>query len=163
MQNHNWSTFTTKLYIQSKFEKVYQAWAIQVGMEIWFLRTCAYGNRKKNEAVQSGDTYIWTWHTKDNYTDKGKIIETQKPNYFKFTFGPVATCAVSIAEENGATLVKLVQEKIPTDEKSKVMWNVNCQTGWTYFLLNLKAYLEHGIDLRDKDTRRLEDCSEYME
>ncbi len=43
------------------------------------------------------------------------------------------------------------------------MWNVNCQTCWTYFLTNLKAYLEHGIDLREKDPQRLDDCSEYSE
>ncbi len=161
MQEHDWSTFTAKTYIHARPEKIYNAWLTAAEMENWFLKACRFGSRSRNELAQGGDDYIWTWHTKDDYTDKGKIIEAQDPNYLKFTFGP-ATCAVSITEEKGATLVKVVQENIPTDEKSKVMWNVGCQSGWTYFLTVLKAYLEHGIDLRDKDPQRLEDCSDYQ-
>ena len=162
MQDYDWSQFTTTTYIQASPEKVYQAWATAKGMETWFLKKCDYQKRSASESVQSGDGYTWTWYTKDDYRDSGKIIECQSPNYFKFTFGP-STCAVHIKEQAGATLVELIQEGIPTDEKGKVMWHLGCQTGWTYFFANLKAYLEHGIDLREKDKQRLTDCSDYNE
>jgi hypothetical protein len=31
---------------------------------------------------------------------------------------------------------------------------MGCAMGWTFFLANLKAYLENGIDLRGHDPKR---------
>ena len=38
----------------------------------------------------------------------------------------------------------------------KDKWDMHkgCETGWTFFLTNLKSYLEHGIDLRSHDRRK---------
>ena len=31
--------------------------------------------------------------------------------------------------------------------------HMGCRAGWVFFLTNLKAYLEHGIDLRTTDPK----------
>ncbi|HVJ65096.1 MAG TPA: hypothetical protein VM901_07570 [Bdellovibrionota bacterium] len=41
----------------------------------------------------------------------------------------------------------VTQQKMPTTETAKISWHLDCSTGWTYFLRNLKAIVEHGIDL----------------
>ena len=87
MGNHDWSKFESKTYVNASPEKVFKAWATQKGLESWFLKKASMGNRKPTETVQSGDDYSWTWYTADDYTDSGKIIETQSPNYLRFSFG----------------------------------------------------------------------------
>jgi len=37
------------------------------------------------------------------------------------------------------------------------MYHYGCSTGWTFWLANLKAWLEHGILLNDRGTDLLED------
>jgi len=46
-------------------------------------------------------------------------------------------------------LVSLSQSEIPQDEKSKLEIFYGCSNGWTFWLANLKAYLEHGILLNE--------------
>ena len=49
-----------------------------------------------------------------------------------------------------STEVILTPEKIPTDEKSKMDLYLGCSTGWTFWMTNLKAWLEHGVLLQAK-------------
>ena len=57
---------------------------------------------------------------------------------------------MKLMEKEGSTEVTLVQDNIPTDEESRMNLFVGCITGWTFWLTNLKAYLEHGITLHAK-------------
>ena len=37
------------------------------------------------------------------------------------------------------------------NEKGKVQYHMGCLGGWTFYLANLKSYLEGGVDLRNKN------------
>jgi hypothetical protein len=59
--------------------------------------------------------------------------------------------SISITEHQGQHIIQLTQENIPTDEESKINFYLGCQTGWTFYLTNLKSIFEGGKDLRNKN------------
>jgi hypothetical protein len=44
----------------------------------------------------------------------------------------------------------------PTNAEVRASRQFGCAMGWTFFLANLKAWLEHGIDLRETNPNRTE-------
>jgi len=48
-------------------------------------------------------------------------------------------------------IVKLTQKNIPTDDVSKRNIRLGCESGWSFYLLNLKSIYEGGVDLRNKN------------
>lgn len=153
----DWSRFTVRINIKAPAEKLYWCWATKEGIEYWFLRKSDYKKQdaslyKAAEFVQAGDSYSWWWFGyPDEVVEHGEILECNGKDLFSFRFGNAGICTVKIYEEQGETLVELMQEDITTDEKGKQNWHVGCKTGWTFYLANLKSLLEGGIDLRNKN------------
>ncbi len=44
-----------------------------------------------------------------------------------------------------------MQFEIPIDEDSKLEVHCGCSNGWTFWLTNLKAFVEHGILLNETE------------
>jgi len=159
MDNYDWSKFTQRIPVKADKQKIYDAWATPAGLEHWFLRSAKFktaeGNaREQNQHVQAGDTYEWNWFGwSDDTSEHGKILEANGKDFFKFIFGKAGIVSVTIKTEENQTIVELVQEEIPTDEKSKVSFHLGCSTGWTFYLANLKSLYEGGLDLRNKNER----------
>jgi len=57
--------------------------------------------------------------------------------------------SVHLEEKNHAVIVSLKQFNIPEDDESKLKIHFGCSNGWTFWLTNLKAYIEHGILLNE--------------
>ncbi len=100
--------------------------------------------------IESGKNITWTWEDYDGEHEirVGKI-EKDKTVSFEWN-GSGVNCVVVITLEPKAdnkTLVKITEADWPADYKgaNRCMGQVE---GWTNFLCCLKAYLEHGIDLR---------------
>jgi uncharacterized protein YndB with AHSA1/START domain len=152
-----WNRFAVRINIDAPIEKLYHAWATREGIEHWFLRLSEYKKpdgslRSKSELVGKGDTYKWLWHGYDDDTvEHGSILECNNRDLFKFSFGKAGNCTVRIYEEQGETIVELVQDEIPVEEDSKHYYHVGCKTGWTFYFANLKSLYEGGIDLRNKN------------
>ena len=157
MENINWKSFTVRINVDAPVDKLYNLWATREGIEHWFLRLGEYKNpagetRKGNEHAQKGDTYTWRWHGwNDDTTEFGTILDCNGKDFLKFSFGKAGDCSVSIKSELGYTIVELLQENVPDDDKGKQTWHVGCKTGWAFYLANLKSLCEGGIDLRNKD------------
>ena len=157
MGNYDWSRFVTRINVNAPVEKLYWCWATRAGMEYWFLRLSEYkkpdGNlRAGNETVQKGDSYTWRWHGwSDETTEYGSILDCNGKDLFKFSFGKAGDCTVTIKKEGNENIVELVQDNIPTDEQGMHYWHLDCKTGWTFYLANLKSLLEGGVDLRNRD------------
>ena len=155
--NQEWDVFTRRIFINIPIEKVYNAWAVQGEMEEWFLRKAQFSSlegvaRKRGERVQSEDTYSWIWHTWPEFDQKGEIFEAERPNKLSFSFGPAGRVDIEFtANGPDRTEVAITQSEIPTDEKSKKSYFYGCSLGWSFWLVNLKAYLEHGILLDERD------------
>jgi len=159
----DWNTFTKRILINCPVETVYRCWATQSEIETWFLEKADYFHndvaRKPDEPVQKGDSFSWKWNNWD-FTEEGEILDANGKDGISFTFGAGGRVNIELRDRPGTTEVILTQEEIPTDEKSKMDIFVGCNTGWTFWLTNLKAYIEHGITLhaiglKQKETANL--------
>lgn len=155
----NWNIFTKRILIHKSKEIVYQSWATTAKLETWFLEKANFETgdkqRKPEELVNKGDQFHWKWHNWD-FTEEGQILEADGKDFISFTFGSGGIVDIKLKEKNGATEVILRQYEIPTDEKSKIEIYVGCITGWTFWLTNLKAYLEYDITLHAKGLKQHE-------
>jgi len=122
MSDNNWSSFTKRISINASPARIFNSWQSQEQIESWFLSsavfTTAQGKiRPSSSQIQEGDTYQWMWYGSDNVAN-GEVLEVNGQNKLRFTF---LDCEVSvfIKEEEGETLVELMQSKISLDETSK--------------------------------------------
>jgi uncharacterized protein YndB with AHSA1/START domain len=156
MSDYDWSRFTLKININASLSAIYLAWTMRDELEKWFLRKAIFCEDKKvqpaSRMIQPGDTYEWYWHGHDDkVVEKGKVLHADGLQKLQFSFSGGGIVTVDIGEAGGETIVMLTQEKIPTDEHGKVHYHMGCKQGWTFYLANLKSYLEGGIDLRNKN------------
>jgi uncharacterized protein YndB with AHSA1/START domain len=156
---HDYTRFTKKVALNVPINTVYELWATQSGLEKWFLRSAPFTgsdkvlkSRTENAAV--GDTYEWMWHGwGDSAVERGTILEANGKDLFKFSFGKAGIVTISIKEQDGYTICELLQDNIPPDEDSRWNYFIGCQTGWAFYLVNMKSILEGGIDLRNRDEK----------
>ena len=152
---NNWASFVKRISVKADKQKIYESWATTQGIESWFLsKALFYINGKlktKAELIEKGDTYRWHWYGWPDFSEEGKITDTNGRDFFQFTFTGNCLVTVRIIEEAGETLVELTQENIPPDDDPATNLYVGCGTGWTFYLTNLKSMLEGGIDLRNKN------------
>jgi len=100
--------------------------------------------------MESGKTLTWTWtdYEGEHEVKVGKI-EKDKIVSFEWAGSGVKCVVVITIEQKGEqkTLVKITESEWPADYKgaNQCMGQVE---GWTHFLICMKAYLEHEIDLR---------------
>lgn len=104
--------------------------------------------------IREGDKYRWLWFGySDDVVERGKVLETNGKDLFRFTFTADCSVTVRVMTDQGETIAELTQENIPTDDASKMNYYVGCMKGWTFYLANLKSILEGGIDLRSKNDK----------
>ncbi len=153
----DWSKFTKRIPINSTVRSIYNAWVIPSEIEKWFVASADYSLadgslRPKSERVKAGDNYTWRWHGFPNgAAENGRVIEANGHNTFRFTFADTCIVEVSILAERPDKIVQLTQKKIGPDEHLRLY--IGCGEGWTFYLANLKSYLEGGIDLRNKNEK----------
>ena len=157
MASYDWARFCKRVGIKAEINEIYNAWSRPVGLQQWFLRSAEFTDyhnflRKSEERIQKGDNYKWMWYGyNDDIVERGTILEANGKNMLKFTFSAHSIVTVMIKTEQNESVVELWQENIPTDEFSKAEYHIGCIQGWTFYLTNLKSFLEGGIDLRNKN------------
>ncbi len=154
MEKLQWNSFTKKIYIHTSIEKLYDLWATTNGITSWFLKEAEYKSqegttRKPSEYIQKGDTYTWQWHNWDG-KEEGKVLEANGKDHIEISFDS-SKVSVSLEKKNNVTIVILTQFDIPVDEESKLRVYYGCSNGWTFWLANLKAFVEHGILLNETE------------
>ncbi|MGB1031526.1 MAG: SRPBCC family protein [Flavobacteriales bacterium] len=155
MENYDWTSFTKKIAVKNSVSEIYDAWTVPQEIEKWFLSKASFQNADgdavfKSENVNEGDVYEWMWFLYD-VKERGKIIEANGVDLLKFTFAGECIVEVKLTESDEYVIVELTQSNIPTDDKSKRGIRLGCDSGWSFFLVNLKSVYEGGIDLRNKD------------
>jgi len=154
----DWSSFTVNLPIDEPKDTIIDSWMCQDQLEKWFLKLAEFKTpkgviRKRDERFYPGDTYRWQWHGWPESTEEhGEILNPKEDEFLRFIFGKAGTVSVKTIEEKEHTVLRLIQENIPTDEKSRLNFHVGCKTGWTFYMLNLKSILQGGPDLRNKNS-----------
>ncbi|MBT8184648.1 MAG: SRPBCC domain-containing protein [Eudoraea sp.] len=155
MDKLSFDTFTKKIYIKAPKEKLYWCWGTTAGICSWFLRNATYtgksGAVRDPEAnIEIGDTYCWEWHNWDG-KEEGTVLAADNDSLIAFSFAGVCQVSVTLEDKGKAVLVTLQQSNIPLDEDSKMNIYTGCSNGWTFWLANLKAFLEHGIQLNETE------------
>ncbi|MEM1340215.1 MAG: SRPBCC domain-containing protein [Bacteroidota bacterium] len=152
MSTLRFDQFTKKIYINAAVEELYRYWATTHGITSWFLREAVYKDpkglaREADDLIQTGDSYVWEWHNWEGQ-EKGKILQANDTDFLEISFAN-SKVAIQLEDAGKATLVILKQHSIPLDEESKLSIHYGCSNGWTFWLANLKAYVEHGILLNE--------------
>ena len=156
MAENNWTKFTITADFNVDARTIYNAWATPAGLESWFLRKAEFYTitgrlRSPEEYILKEDTYEWYWHGFDDQAiQKGVVLEVNSIDFLKFTFTDDTIVSISIRTSNGLTLLELTQENILEEPDPSRNLFVQCQTGWLFYLANLKSIVEGGIDLRNK-------------
>lgn len=155
MKNFDWTQFTRKVYIQAPLQIIYNAWAKPEEIERWFLQNASYFDKNmkelsKSDSISEGMNYQWNWYLYDE-TEKGSIVFANQKNRIQFTFAGNCLVDVSLEEYENGTIVTLIHKDIPTDEDSKYNIRLGCDSGWSFYLVNLKSVYEGGLDLRNKN------------
>lgn len=144
-KKYNWSEFTLSVAIEAPVEKIFQMWTESDKLRKWFPADARMDLKK-------GGDYEWKWTR--GLKETGKILNFKKPSKLSFTFAD-SICDVSIRKNKRGSVVELHQYNIPVTEEHKSDTHLNCNNGWTFYLINLKTFLEYGIDLREKDSKHL--------
>ncbi len=157
MINNKWTSFKiTGDYNITDIRSLYEAWTTAAGLEKWFLRKADFYTvpgrlREPDEFILKEDTYEWYWHGfGDDTVEKGQILEANGTDFLKFTFAANSIVSVNMYSRNGLSIIEIMQENIPKENDPSKNLYVQCQVGWTFYLANLKAVIEGGIDLRNK-------------
>ena len=155
MEGLSFSEFTKRIYIRTRPERIYASWGTPNGICQWFLREAQYrdgqGNLRNGEdPIQAGDRYLWKWHNWD-FAEEGVVTRANGTDELEFSFAGVSHVRIPLEPGRKAVLLNLVQYGIPTDEESKLQIHYGCSNGWTFWLANLKAYLEYGVLLHETD------------
>ena len=152
---NSWETFTRRIIIDRPIGDIFQLWTTGKGLTTWFLKTADYTTAENNkrpddENYQVGDEYLWEWHNWDG-SSKGKVLAQNGEDHLKFEFADGVVDVKITKYKDGRSLVTLVQSNIPTDDESRMNIFCGCSCGWSFWLTNLKAYMEHGILLNEKN------------
>jgi len=155
MENFDWTSFTRRIAVKSTIQKLYDAWTSSEEIEKWFLSKAKFYSSegrllRSDQSIVSDCTYEWNWYLFDD-TEKGKIIAANGKDNIQFTFAGNCSVEIKLIQQNDMVIVELKQSNIPTDEKAKRGIRLGCDSGWSFFLLNLKSVYEHGVDLRNKN------------
>ncbi|MGK7397857.1 MAG: SRPBCC family protein [Candidatus Cyclobacteriaceae bacterium M3_2C_046] len=150
-QTLDWTSFRQRILINKSLAATYAAWTQPGLIQTWFLEKADFYQghdmpRSKTDDIKAGDHFVWKWNNWD-FEEKGEVLEANGKDLVSFTFGAGGVVKVRLRKNGSATELVLIQKDIPTDEKSKKEIFVGCATGWTFWLTNLKAWLEYGITL----------------
>jgi uncharacterized protein YndB with AHSA1/START domain len=142
----DWSQFKMRIFINKPVSKVFDAWTNDKIVSEWFTEKTVIEPRK------DGRIYF-EWTAGDNM--EAKVVSISKNRLFTFPFGNKGErVTVRFKKAGKGCVCELRQYNMKTGPQSKWYMHKGCATGWTFFLTNLKAYLEHGIDLRGHDPKR---------
>lgn len=155
MENFDWSRFSKKIAVKAEMSTVYKAWTNPAVIETWFLSDADYFNPEgealnKDTNVGPNSSYSWSWYLFD-VIEKGTYTQANGTDFLQFTFAGDCQVDIQLTQVGDLVMVELTQKNIPLDDQSKRGIRLGCDSGWAFFLVNLKSVLEGGLDLRNKD------------
>ncbi len=140
-----------RVYLNAPMDRIYKAWATVAGLERWFparARILSPEGRDlgREGLAEEGGRYSWTWA--DGTREDGTFIEADNSTKLKFTFGRDVIVTVLLAPTHNGVLVDVLQHAQRSDAENLAL-ALDHSNGWTFYLANLRATLEHGVDLRE--------------
>ena len=151
--------FELRIWINAQPDEVFQCWARAERLSKWFQHTARHfsaDNLSENRTeARSGDRYEWS--LAHGHRSTGRFLEVHPAKRLvHFTFGGDSgmSTRVQIEPADGGSLVRLTQLALPAED---VECYADVKCGWTFYLSNLMAFLEHQVDLREHSPQRIRD------
>jgi uncharacterized protein YndB with AHSA1/START domain len=145
-KKYDWTQFTLKVAINKSVASVFRAWTDDKVVSKWFTEKTVIQPRK------NGRIYF-EWLAGDKLD--AKVISISKNRHFTFPFGSKGErVTIKFVKDGRGSICELRQYNMLTTPKSRWEMHRGCIQGWTFFLANLKSYLEYGVDLRSHDPQK---------
>jgi uncharacterized protein YndB with AHSA1/START domain len=145
-RTNDWTQFVLRIAIRATPAQVFKAWTHDKTVSKWFTEKTMIEPRRNGRIC-------FEWLDGDKL--EAQVISITKNQSFTFPFGRRGErVTVKFKKDGKGCVCELRQYNMTTSEKSKWEMHRGCMQGWTFFLTNLKAYLEHGIDLRDHNPKQ---------
>ncbi len=156
MKEFNWTMCVKKIAIKASLSDIYDAWTMAENMETWFLSRCIFNDLQgspidRKKQLENGFTYEWNWFLYE-FNEHGKITNANGKDFIQFTFAGECLVDVKLSVHQDMVIVELIQKNIPTDDRSKREIRLGCDSGWSFFFVNLKSVYEGGLDLRNRNS-----------
>jgi hypothetical protein len=154
LNDYNWNKFMLRINLNDSTDRIYEAWTNTEVLEQWMLlkaRITKNEDDAEKTVMQKEDLYEWYWSSDAKQVQKGSILEANGKDLFQFSFSGDSIVTVMISEERGENVLELWQENIPDNRIGRINYHLNCLKSWTFYLTNLKSFLENKVDLRNKN------------
>lgn len=150
MNDHNYPIVESQMLIRKPVNEVFEAMVNpDITSKFWFT--------KSSGRVEPGKTLEWEWG-QFGVKDTVDILEVKTDEYIslQWKLGELKTTVEMNFEPKSdeTTLFRVTEkgfwESAPADDKNleeKIELMLGQNGGWTLVLSNIKAWLEHGIDL----------------
>lgn len=151
-----YSQFKRRIFISASKQMVYNSWMINGEMARWFTKSLSFFDKnniphKIGVEVQNGDHCSWSCHLEPNQAKVGVVEDVIPYVQVNFNFGQAGLINVKFeAVDSFRTQVILTQSGIPIGAIGIQEFYYSCLIGWSFWLLNLKAFLEYGITLDEE-------------
>lgn len=156
----DWTKFNRKIRLNVSAQRIYDSWTKTTELKKWFLKDAIIIQGSSDGICRKGDKVEWHWNNACS-VETFEILEANGKDQLSFTFGGEMIVDLIITPEESMNILHLVQHNIPTDDKAKMNYYAGCKGGWTFWLANLKAYLEHQIVLHDPKLGNREDLYDF--
>lgn len=126
-----------KLHFQSPPEQVFLALSTDSGRSNFW----AESTHENNGCI--------TFHILNYQPYTGKIITSAAPEQFTLEyFGTIADFRLQ-SDSSGGTELSLHATEVPESQRTEMI------AGWVSVLMAMKAYVDHGVDLRNHNENRV--------
>lgn len=86
-----------------------------------------------------------TFYFPNDETLLSRVLDSRPPRLFSVTYFNNSTVTFDLKEQAEGTILRLRETGVPDSDQCEN------RAGWVSVLLNLKARVDHGIDLRNHD------------
>jgi uncharacterized protein YndB with AHSA1/START domain len=138
-------TIRLRAFVHAPPAKVFKAVSDPVLLSSWFVDRATIEPRK-------GGRYAYSWE--DGPTHVGTVLDFVRGRRLAISWQwpgiedqLTTRLAFSVERKNRGTVLTLTHTGFPKEERWVDLYGGAIQ-GWTYFLMNLKSFLDHGYDLR---------------
>lgn len=149
--------FELKIWISAQPRDVYASWVQSDQLARWFQHQARAFAPDRPDAdkpeASTGDRY--EWRLNHGHRSTGQYLDVRPDELLvRLSFGGDGGMSTEFRAEpsGGGTTVRLTHRGLPPDD---VETYVDVKCGWTFYLANLKAFHEHGVDLREHEPERI--------
>lgn len=149
--------FELCIWISANPGAVFQCWTRAERLTGWFQHTARHfsPDSPSENRTEAGGGDRYEWGLVHGHRSAGKFLEVDSERrVVHFTFGGDSgmSTRVQIEPSDDGSLVRLTHVGLPEGD---VECYADVKCGWTFYLTNLKAFLEHQVDLREHSAERI--------